>query len=475
MAVLAGLFDQQVTIGILPDDILLELFGFYLDESAEHEQWFTLAHVCQRWRHVVSASPRRLNLQLVCTGYTPPGEMLAEWPALPIHIDRFGKSKGRAVRRMSMPEVNNVLAALKHNNRVSKIIFRDVGNKQLRHSLADMQEPFPMLDYLDIRDHPKFYSRVPAVFPDSFLGGSAPLLVHLGLARKSFPGLPKLLLSANRLVDIYLWDIPYIPPEIMAASLSAMKHLQSLVIGIRTSSHQASQRPHSVTRIALPALNSLTLACTDGYMEDLVARLDAPSLELMDISVIHLFQVFTFSEESELPQFISRIKAFIISDQVQLFASPKETRLTISQKTSRIDLADAAELSLTFMGPPEILFSALPPLHFERVEIYEDRFIIRNPQLNFELELRGFSRRFTAAKDLFLDPRATVLVEAGLLDSAEETVAELFPALQNIFMEDCLLTPPTNKGFLKFTTARRLAGLPVTVHSWDMEPRKTGK
>jgi hypothetical protein len=370
---------------------------------------------------------------------------------------------------MTMPEVNNVLAALKHNNRVSKIEIE--GDKNM-HSLAEMQEPFPMLDYLDIRVHPKFYSRVPAVIPDSFLGGSAPLLVHLGLVRISFPGLPKLLLSANHLVDIHLWDIRYIPPEVMAASLSAMKHLQSLVIGIRSSSHRASQRLHPVTRIALPALNSLRLACSDGYLEDLVALLDAPSLELMDISVLHGFQVFAFSEESELPQFISRIKAFIISDQAQLFAHRDKAQLMVSQKTRTIDLAEAAELSLTFMGPLETLFSALPPHHFERVEIKEDRSMMPIPQMDVESELRELSRRFTTTKDLFLDPRATVLAGAGLLDFAEETVAELFPALQNIFLEECLLIPPTDEGFLKFTTARRLAGLPVTVHNWDRGPGK---
>jgi hypothetical protein len=235
----AGQLDQQVIIGTLPDDILLEIFGFNLDESDEHEKWFTLTHVCQRWRRVVSASPRRLNLQLVCTGYTPPGIMLAEWPALPIHIERFDKSNRRTGRRMTMPEVNNILAALKHNNRVSKIKLKDDGNMQLRHSLAEIQEPFPMLDYLDIRDHTKLYSRVPAILPDSFLGGSAPLLVHLGLVHIPFPGLPKLLSSANHLVDIHLWDIRYIPPDVMAASLSAMKHLQSLDIGFGTSDRES--------------------------------------------------------------------------------------------------------------------------------------------------------------------------------------------------------------------------------------------
>ena len=399
--------------------------------------------------------------------------MLAEWPALPIHIERFDKSSSnrRTGWRTTVPEVNNILAALKHNNRVSKIKLKHDGDMQLRHCLVEMQEPFPMLDYLDIRGHTKISSRVQAVLPDSFLGGSAPLLVHLGLVGIPFPGLPKLLSSANHLVDIHIGSI-HIPPDVLAASLSAMKHLQSLEI-VFVASGRESRRPHPVTRTVFPALKLLRLDCTNDFVEDFVARLEAPSLERMEILVIytliqHEFQALAFSE---LPQFISRVKAFVISDQAQLFAHPRKTQLTVSQKTRTNDLAEAAELSLTFIGWPETLFLAVPPLHFKRVEINEDRFTmpLSHWQMDVESELRGLSSRFTAATDLFLDPRATVLVGAGLLNFTAGTVAGLFPALQNIFLPERLLTPPMDEGFLKFTTARRLAGLPVTVHNWDKE------
>jgi len=42
----------RMTIDILPDNALLEIFDFYLD-GARIEAWITLVHVCRNWRSVV--------------------------------------------------------------------------------------------------------------------------------------------------------------------------------------------------------------------------------------------------------------------------------------------------------------------------------------------------------------------------------------------------------------------------------------
>ena len=55
---------------MVPDDVLLEVFDFYVAGdmySKDREAWQTLVHVCRRWRSIVFGSPRRLDLQLVCT------------------------------------------------------------------------------------------------------------------------------------------------------------------------------------------------------------------------------------------------------------------------------------------------------------------------------------------------------------------------------------------------------------------------
>ena len=65
----------RVPIDALPDNVLLETFEFYLgkdaadliDDEYDYDGWQTLVHVCRRWRCVVFASPRRLDLKLHCT------------------------------------------------------------------------------------------------------------------------------------------------------------------------------------------------------------------------------------------------------------------------------------------------------------------------------------------------------------------------------------------------------------------------
>src|SRR5258708_34558339 len=76
----------QVTIDTLPDDALLEIFDFYIEQKGA---WLTLVHVCQKWRNVAFGSPLRLNLQLYCNVATPVRQMLHFLPLLPIVIRAF--------------------------------------------------------------------------------------------------------------------------------------------------------------------------------------------------------------------------------------------------------------------------------------------------------------------------------------------------------------------------------------------------
>ena len=87
-------------------------------------------------------------------------------------------------------------------------------------------------------------------------------------------------------------------------------------------------------------------------------------------------------------------------------------------------------------------------------------------KMDAESELRELSHRFTAVKNLFLDPNAAVHVADALATFAEESMTGLFPALQNIFFHEFPLLPPIQEAFLRFTAARQLTGHPVTLHNW---------
>src|SRR5712675_2255788 len=148
-----------------------------------------------------------------------------------------------------------------------------------------MQKPFPELTHLEVL----LYGDVP-VLPASFLGGSAPRLRELKLRSIPFPSIPKLLLSANDLVTLSLWDIPnfgYISPDAMATALTVMTRLESLHLGFlipRPRSDSASQPLPPPTRFILPALTKLRFEGGHEYMEALLARIDAPLLYCLFIT-----------------------------------------------------------------------------------------------------------------------------------------------------------------------------------------------
>jgi F-box-like len=90
---------QQVTIGSLPDEVLLKVFYFHLVPINKWEKedlrasdpwrWHKLVHVCRRWRCIVFDAPRRLDLELYCTENTPVRKLLHIWPELPLVIHYY--------------------------------------------------------------------------------------------------------------------------------------------------------------------------------------------------------------------------------------------------------------------------------------------------------------------------------------------------------------------------------------------------
>jgi F-box-like len=157
-------------IDVLPDDVLLGIFDFYVIMNLPYERvetWKALVHVCRRWRSLVFQSPRRLNLQLYCTPKTPLREKLDIWPALPL----FVRGCGGTIR--SQADADNIIAALGQRSRICQIDLELVG-RHLEEIFAAMQVPFPELTNLGL-----FMSHVGAsrlVIPDSF-STSAILLV----------------------------------------------------------------------------------------------------------------------------------------------------------------------------------------------------------------------------------------------------------------------------------------------------------
>jgi hypothetical protein len=72
---------------------------------------------------------------------------------------------------------------------------------------------------------------------------------------------------------------------------------------------------------------------------------------------------------------------------------------------------------------------------------------------------------FTSVKDLVLSEKTYRLVAQALDEHAGESVTEVLPVLQNVFLQGPLAHPlePDHKAKEKFIDTRRLLGCPVTV------------
>ena len=302
---------ERVTIDVLPDNALLEIFAFCLVEELEphltwsHVQtWNTLVHVCPRWRTIIFASPRRLDLRIRCTARTPVKEMLDIWPALPLVIWR----KPGVYALSQEEDADNIAAALEHNDRVCQIVLDYLPGSLLERLATVIQESFPALTHLQI----SVMDMSKPVVPEAFLGGSAQHLRLCILRGVAIPGIQKLLLSAGGLVTLHLWNVPhsgYVSPEAMVTCLYPMHNLEDLAIGFE-SPLSRPDRPNRYlypdTRVVLPALTRFHFRGVSEYMEDLLSRIDFP---LLDDVRIGLFNQLIFVTP-QLHNFLARTEKF---------------------------------------------------------------------------------------------------------------------------------------------------------------------
>jgi hypothetical protein len=272
---------------MLPDDVLLDIFDFYrMDPTFYPWMWVTLAHVCPRWRQVIFASPRRLDLQFLCTPRTRVRELLDFLPpAMPIVISNsFDSLTPR--HTIGLADGSQVIAAIEERDRVWWIHLQDVSSALLERLVTMMQETFPKLKYLRLWAADGTPA-APVLLRGGFLGGSAPGLESFLLRGIPFPELSKLLLSTNDLVHIVLEKIPdsgYISPEAMTAALSTCTKLETLVIEFLSEDPHpdgpdpTSQVITSITRASLPALTYFNFDGNGSYFDNFVPRIESPLL-----------------------------------------------------------------------------------------------------------------------------------------------------------------------------------------------------
>jgi hypothetical protein len=275
---------HSTTIDILPDDILLEIFVFILSGRTRFIReypiwkWHKLVHVCRRWRQLIFASPLRLDLQLLCTHRTSIRKDLGCWPAFPLVIDYH------YVRAARLPNLENIFAALEQRDRVRHINISVLG-PVLEELFAVMEKPFPALTHLCFSCENHSYE---PITPSAFLGGSTPRLHDISFSGILFSEIPTFLSSACDLVKLRLDNIPrtsFPSPEAMVACLATLTKLETIFIRFQAPTTRPDRiRLPPETLVILPSLTSFSFKRDHAYLDDFMARINAPRLNTIDVT-----------------------------------------------------------------------------------------------------------------------------------------------------------------------------------------------
>ena len=462
---------------MLPEDVLLPIFHFdrlaYLDEEGDafpafrvFWRWHRLVHVCQRWRSVIFGSPHFLDLRLVCL----PGrrmELADIWPPLPIVVTNINS------KRTGMLDDYDLDARIVHHDRVCQITLLDLTSLRLQRLASAMQVQFPALTCLILFSP----DRRPALaLPDGFLGGSGPRLQFLQFHCIPFPALPKLLLSATDLVQLALQNIPhsgYFSPQTIVTGLAVLANLTFLNIEFESPlSHpdRETRRPPPPIRIALPALTCFYFKGISEYLEDVVARIDAPLLDTIRIIFFHQL-VFDIPQLAQFMRRTTRLQPpneahMDFNDySVQIGSLPPrrdfedKSRLMISCRDLDWQLSSLAQVFTSFFPSIYMVEHLYIPGPREMPSQWQD--VTENVQW---LE---FFHPFTGVKNLYVCKEYAQCIAPALQEIVGERATDVLPALEGFFLEDLPQSGPVQEAIGQFVAARRLLGHPVAVSDWN--------
>jgi hypothetical protein len=462
-------------IDVLPDDILLDIFDFYLNMKPpylqkEVEAWKSLVHVSRRWRSLVFQSPRHLNLRLFCTPKSPAKDRLDVWPALPLIVECNVFSSGT-------DRTDNIIAALRQGSRICEVKLHLEG-WQLKQVLAPMQAPFPELTDLRLST----YDKTPPVIPDSFLDGSAPRLQIFVLWGIPFPGLSNLLLSATHLVDLSLKNISEswcMSPEAMVASLSLLSSLEMLDLRFQPPKSRPdwqSRSPHPPKRAILPILR-FNFKGVAEFLELFATFIDAPQLKTLDITFLNNKIDF---DCPRLAQFIGCAPKLRACDEAHVDFNDNTAGVNLRYRTSVHYGCNDLQINISCTEPGRQLSSTqrVCKSHLHPLSTIEDLYIdYRYSQLYWNDDAienalwLQLLLPFTGVKKLYLSNEFGPGIAAALQELVGGRTTEVLPSLQymSVWFPSPLGRFRENIG--QFLTARRLSGRPVTTfvrnsHFW---------
>jgi len=448
--------------------------------------WYTLAHVCQRWRNLVLGSASYLDLCLVCTFGMPVADMLAHSPPLPLIIDYFVPSPPLPrncpvddgdISRITAEE-KGIIFALKQRDRIRRVRLR-VPASNLQKLVEVIDEEYPILEYLILS--PLAHDGTTFELPERL---QAPHLHHLVLINFAIPIGYRLLTTATSLVTFWLVvrsPSTYFPPNFLLQWISSMPQLETLVIDFLppelSTVEDDEESQHKEARITLPNLRRFEFTGGNAYLEALVCRFIAPCLEKFKL-------FFPWRRTFSIPGLVR----FMNTTENLTFDSAK---FVFTRKLVYVEFYLSAEAETKtnsffmciycgyFESPlPSVaqIFNSLGQ-RFSMVEHLALEYKSRGRLIDYRdeacAEWRGLLRSFSNVKTLRIDYGLVEAFSRCLRLRDEEQPLWLLPNLQLFTYFGS--TNADDVALNSFVDARRIAGSPITLIDatvfQDLRPR----
>ena len=231
---------------------------------------------------------------------SPSIDTLSHLPPLPLVIDYSDITRTITVGRK---DVENMRFGLQEHGHVRQVSLR-APSSRLHMWLEPMDKLFPRLEDLSLLSTTT--EEMMLILPDTF---QAPNLRHLALHGISLSKELPLLSSAIALSTLSLTHVGasfYFPPGHLISHLQSLPYLEELSIGfaipIPLPSSERELLPPPILPVTLPTLRQLTFRGVDVYLDNLVAQIDTPLLERLNLT---LFFDLTFTLVN-LTEFIHR-------------------------------------------------------------------------------------------------------------------------------------------------------------------------
>ena len=316
--------------------------------------------------------------------------------------------------------------------------------------------PFSALTYLSLESISDDVG-----LPDMFLGGSAPSLQTLLLVGITFLALPKLLLSTTQLVTLQ-FDFPfgYISPHAMATCLAALPNLRQLLIEFQETVPYPGQS-YLPTPSILPSLTSFRFHGTGNYLEDLLAQIDAPTLQTLSVTLWGEDPVVGFSQ---LFRFVSRAER--LRPPIRTMVEFDYWKVLLKFIPSNgFDLVIVGHTLAEQVESMAVVCREFSPLlsHVERLDLHCNHL----PPLTRYMDSRDWLeifRPFITVKNLYVSKQLRRQIVPAMRALSSEGALDILPELHTLFLEELQQYKSAQLSIIDTLIATRLLfGIPVAI------------